>query len=76
MVNVLFRRSRRSSAVTVVNRSRSSIHRAASADSLSGWEAVATRADSSESWNSSLVIVRDLLFPDRKSEGTQKNVTV
>ena len=76
MVNVLFRRSRRSSAVTVVNRSRSSIHRAASADSLSGWEAVATRADSSESWNSSLVIVRDLLFPDRKSERTQKNVTV
>ena len=62
--------------MTVVNLNRRSIHKAASADSLSESEAVVTRAGSFEFSNRSLVIVRDLLFPERKSERTQKNVTV
>lgn len=74
--DLLFLKSNLSSVVTVVSLSKRSIHRAASEDASSGFEAFSTNETPLGSSTRLSVIGSDLLLPDRKSERTQKNVTV
>jgi hypothetical protein len=73
---LLFLSSSLSSVVTVVNLSRSNIHNAASDDAFCGSAAFSAKSVSSASPKSPFVMGRDLFFPERKSDRTQKNVTV
>jgi hypothetical protein len=62
--------------VTLVSRSSKSIHNAASDEGLSESAAIFAMASSVAPPRELFVIVSDWFFPDKKSERTQKNVTV